>query len=235
MDSTWSARMVDTLSAVWAAVRSRQTDVPAVVITLGAGSVGQRPGELKLGHFAAARWQTGTDGLLAELFVGGEGLHDGAEAVLATLLHEAAHGVAASRRVQDVSRGGRYHNRRYAGLARELGLDVAQAGTLGWSATTLPAATAAGYAAELAMLGGALTGWRRSEYQLAGPAGDDDSPAGDDNDEGEAEAGRGRKSNNNGVAARCDCDPPRRIRVATSVLDAGPIVCGLCDVEFAAP
>ncbi len=46
-------------------------------------------------------------------------------------------------------------------------------------------------------------------------------------------AGRGgRKNNNNGVAARCGCD--RRIRVAESVLEAGPITCGLCGTDFEA-
>lgn len=235
--SGFSARLVEALSGVWEAIRVRHPDVPPVVITLGAGSVGQRPGELKLGHFAAARWEH-PDGLLAELFVGGEGLRGGAQAVLATLLHEAAHGLAATRRVQDVSRGGRYHNHRYAALARELGLEVAQAGTLGWSATTVPAATAAGYAGGLARLGGALTAWRRSEHGGDGPAGP--GPGGADGEDGEDRgeesggAGRGRKSSNNGVAARCGCEPPRRIRVAPSVLDAGPVLCGLCDCEFTA-
>ena len=38
---------------------------------------------------------------------------------VATLLHEAAHGLAQPRKVQDTSRGGRYHNRRYATLAAD--------------------------------------------------------------------------------------------------------------------
>jgi hypothetical protein len=38
----------------------------------------------------------------------------------------------------------------------------------------------------------------------------------------------------NGVAARCSCEPPRPIRVAAAVLAAGPVLCGLCDHEFAA-
>jgi hypothetical protein len=44
---------------------------------------------LRLGHFAASRWQTGSesDGI-DEIFVGGKGLERGASEVLATLLHE---------------------------------------------------------------------------------------------------------------------------------------------------
>jgi hypothetical protein len=236
-DSTaFAPRLVGALGAAWAAIRARHPDVPPVVVTVGAGSIGQAAGEVKLGHFAAARWEH-PDGVTAELFVGGEGLRRGAEDVLATLLHEAAHGAAATRGVQDVSRGGRYHNRRYAALAGELGLDVAQAGAIGWSATSLRPATAAAYAAELAALAGALTAWRRDErrrYPLPG------GPAGPDGGQGQgtgdgAGAGRGRPSSNNGVAATCACEPPRRIRVARSVLEAGPVTCGLCAGEFTAP
>jgi len=44
--------------------------------------------------------------------------------VLGTLLHEAAHGMAATRQIKDTSRQGRYHNRRFAELAAELGITV---------------------------------------------------------------------------------------------------------------
>lgn len=53
-----------------------------------------------------ARWQHG-DQLLSGLFVGGE-LQRGNAEILATLLHEAAHGVAATRGIRDTSRQGRY-------------------------------------------------------------------------------------------------------------------------------
>jgi hypothetical protein len=69
------------------------------------------------------------------VLVSGEGLQRGPVAVLGTLLHEAAHGLACARCIQDTSRQGRYHNRRYATLARELGLDVAHMQPIGWSAT----------------------------------------------------------------------------------------------------
>jgi hypothetical protein len=60
--------------------------------------------------------------------------------VLGTLLHEAAHGLAHARKISDTSRQGRYHNRRYATLAGELGLDVAHLQPIGWSATSVPEA-----------------------------------------------------------------------------------------------
>jgi hypothetical protein len=58
------------------------------------------------------------------VLVSGEGLQRGPVDVLGTLLHEAAHGLAYARKVSDTSRQGRYHNRRYATLAGELGLEV---------------------------------------------------------------------------------------------------------------
>jgi hypothetical protein len=226
-------RLVAALTATWRAIQDRHPDVPDVVLTLGSGTLGARRGEITLGHFAAGRWHTtqpdeqpaderqadedGEDGEatapdlgMAELFVGGEGLRRGAGDVLGTLLHEAAHGMATTRGVKDTSRQGRYHNRRFAELGAELGITVAMDGTRGWSATTLPDQTAADYTGELALLGEAITAYRRAES--GGP-------------------GTTTTSRNN-PPALCGCEPARRIRVARAVLAAGPIVCGCCGTEF---
>jgi hypothetical protein len=206
-DVTISPRLVTALDRTWAAIMARHPAVPAVVIALGSGS-GSGP-RLKLGHFAPDRWQRG-DGRVPELFVGGEGLAKGARDVLGTLLHEAAHGAATARGIQDTSRQGRFHNARYRVLAGELGLEVAKRGSDGWTDTAVPDATAALYRAEIRRLDEALVAWRHADGR-----------------------GRGsRANNNNGVAALCGC--ARRIRVAESVLEAGPITCGLCGTDFEA-
>jgi len=153
-------RLIAALDHAWAAIRARHPDVPEVVMTLGAGSAGNAPGTLTLGHFAGDRWQRGDSERLPEMFIAGEGLSRGSLPVLATLLHEAAHGLASTRDIQDTSRQGRYHNTRYRKLAEELGLDVAEAGSIGWSATTVPGATAGRYTAALTGLTGALVAWR---------------------------------------------------------------------------
>jgi hypothetical protein len=127
--------------------------------------------------------------------------------VLGTLLHEAAHGLAQARGVQDTSRQGRYHNHRYAALARELGLDVTTVKPIGWSATTVPQHTAAAYAGQLEELAAALVLWRRQEHRLG-------------------TASRSR----NLLAAVCGCR--RRIRVAKATLEEAPIVCGACEEPF---
>jgi len=142
------------------------------------------------------------------VLVTGEGLRRGASEVLGTLLHEAAHGLAFARGISDTSRQGRYHNRRYAQLAGELGLDVAHTDPIGWSATSVPEATAARYTEVLAELAAALVLWRRAER--AHPAG----------------PGRSR------TALACSCGCGRRIRVARAVWEAAPIVCAACAEPF---
>lgn len=229
-------RPVTALTATWGAIQDRHPDVPDVVLTLGSGTLGARRGEVTWGHFVAGRWHItdqdqaepadddqddegdggraeGTTAAagpgLAELFVGGEGLRRGARAVLGTLLHEATHGVASTHGIKDTSRQGRYHNKKFAELATELGITVEPDGARGWSATTLPDDTAAVYVAELAALTEAITAYRSAEAN-----------------------GQGTTTSRNNPPATCGCQPARRIRVARSVLAAGPIVCRICESEF---
>lgn len=208
MNTDISARLVGAIGEVWSGIRRRNPDVPDVVITVGAGA--KRNG-VTLGHFAAAAWQSGED-QVSELFIGGEGLKSGADELLTTLLHEAAHGVAHTREIKDTSRQGRYHNDKYRALAEEIGLTVTKDTKLGWSASQLADGTARQYAAEVEQLAAVLVAHRRTF--------------------GRVEDG-GRKSNNNGITAECQC--PRKIRVSQSTYDAGPIVCGVCNAPFTAP
>jgi hypothetical protein len=194
------------LERTWQAIRQRHPEVPEAVLVVASGTDGKR---LNLGHFAAHRWQVaGAD--CPEVLVGGEGLQRGPTGVLGTLLHEAAHGLAQARRVADTSRQGRYHNRRYATLARELGLEVATQPPIGWSHTTVPEPTADRYAAQLAELATALVLWRRLEQR----------------------AGNGSRARN---LLACTCGCGRRIRAAKATLAQAPIVCALCAQPFQPP
>jgi hypothetical protein len=180
------------------------------VIVVASGS-DPRSRRLNLGHFAAGRWQVTSPNQSTdrpEVLVSGEGLQRSPVDVLGTLLHEAAHGLAYARKVSDTSRQGRYHNRRYATLARELGLDVAHLDPIGWSATSLTDPTAARYAEVLAELAEALVLWRRTEQA---------SPS-------------GTSRSRNALACSCACG--RRIRVARSVLELAPILCAACAQPF---
>ena len=68
--------------------------------------------------------------------------------------------------MQDTSRQGRYHNRRYANLAVDFGLEVTSVKPIGWSATTVPEPTASAYAGQLEDLAAALVLWRRQEHRI---------------------------------------------------------------------
>lgn len=201
-----SAALVGAIERTWSEVRRHHPDVPAVVVALGSGTLRERAGEVRLGHFAAARWRAGAEEI-PELFVGGEGLERGAVELLGTLLHEAAHGLGSVRGIADTSRQGRYHNARYRVLAEELGLEVRRVGSIGWSETAVLADTERRYRRVLRRLQSALVVYRHAEPRR-----------------------QGRASNNNGQSLVCSCR--RRIRVASSVAATGPIVCGVCDSVF---
>jgi hypothetical protein len=195
--------LVAALEHTWHTIRARHPDIPDAVLVVASGAEGKR---LNLGHFAPHRWHVnGAD--RHEVLVGGEGLQRGPIDVLGTLLHEAAHGLAQARRIADTSRQGRYHNRRYATLAVELGLEVASVQPIGWSATTVPEHTAASYTGQLEELAAALVLWRRQEHRI----------------------GAGPRSRNL-LAAACSCG--RRIRVAKTTLAEAPILCSRCAQPF---
>jgi hypothetical protein len=195
--------LVAALEHAWQAIRTHHPDVPEAVLVVASGTDGKR---LNWGHFAPHRWQVAGDDR-HEVLVGGEGLQRGPLEVLGTLLHEAAHGLAQARSIQDTSRQGRYHNRRYAHLARELGLEATSVKPVGWSATTVPETTAAAYAGQLEELAAALVLWRRQEHHL----------------------GRGTRARNL-LAATCGCG--RRIRAAKATLAEAPILCAACAQPF---
>jgi hypothetical protein len=201
-----ASAVVAALEQAWTAIRAHHPDVPQVVVILGAGSEARR-GLFKWGHFAAARWQV-ADTNRPEVLVSGEGLKRGARAVLATLLHEAAHGLANTRGVKDTSRQGRWHNRRFAALAGELGLKVDVDKRTGWSQTSLTDQLAGRYAHQLTGLDEALLLWRHAERQ-------------------QDSATRSR----NLLACSCECG--RKLRVSRTTLEQAPIICGACEEPFA--
>lgn len=116
--------LVAALERSWAAIVARHPEVPEAVLVVAPGQ-GHRRGELKLGHFAAGRWDVAGSNR-AEALISGEGLR--LLEVLGTQLHEAAHGLGHARSVQSTSRRGRYHNAQFRRLAQELGLEVAPGG-----------------------------------------------------------------------------------------------------------
>ena len=105
------------LEAVNASATRVVPDLPPVAFTIKASGRGKT--QTTLGHFAPDRYKA--DGApLHEICLTGDTIRRGAESVLVTVLHEAAHALAAARGVKDTSRQNRYHNTRFVKLAEEL-------------------------------------------------------------------------------------------------------------------
>ncbi|MGY1946157.1 hypothetical protein [Nocardia asiatica] len=164
---------------------------------------------------------------MPELFVGCEGFAAGADEVLGTVLHYAAHGIARTRAVKDTSRAGAYHNGRYKQIAEEIGLTVERTPGRGWATTALAEATSNVYRGELPTLAAALVAHRLHETEQTTGA-DDTEQNEDDTGEGAAE----QRAPRGGCALVCRCDPPRRLRAFKRTIDAGPILCGVCQNPF---
>lgn len=203
-----TAALVGALESAWAAIRAQHSEVPAAVIVVGSGSPTKANQGMKWGHFASLRWQAG-DTQLPEILISGEGLSREPEAVFTTLLHEATHALADARGVQDTSRQGRWHNKKFATLAAELGMSTTKDDKLGYSPCTLTDITRARYKATIAGLSVALRFYRHPE------------PTGE---------GKQRTNNNNGVSCECEC--PRKLRISTTAFEEGPIVCAVCSAAF---
>jgi curved DNA-binding protein CbpA len=203
-DTEAVSRVLHVLEEIWQAIRCHHPQIPQVVIIIASGTDGR---QARWGYHAPKRWQVGLDER-TEIMVSGEGLRRDAASVLGTLLHEAAHALAAARGIQDTSRQGRYHNRKFKTHAEELGIAVEHDSGLGWSITTLPTQTATKYAVQLADLHVAMTLWRHDETN-GGPT---------------------MRRSSNLIAAACPCG--RSIRIAASTLATAPVICGACGGIF---
>jgi curved DNA-binding protein CbpA len=202
-DSQTASKVLQVLEETWQIIRSRHPEIPAVVVIIASGTGGR---QTRWGHHAPQRWHT--DGQQrTEIMISGEGLRRSAQEVLGTLLHEATHALAAARGIQDTSRQGRYHNAKFATLARELGIEVHKDPKIGWSITTVPDHTTASYEHQLAALEGVMTLWRCDEILAPGT-----------------------RRNTNLIAAVCPCE--RTVRVAASTLAEAPITCEACNGSF---
>ena len=238
-----SSNLTNALEAAWTSIQKHFPETPDCVMVVA--PVSKNGTYTKYGHYAESRWtvqsaaaeQTWADGeeawyagrrqealaivaeVLAfsgtaapEVLISAEGLDRDARQVFRTVLHESVHGIAAARGVKDTSRGGRYHNKAFAAIASEVGLVVEKEPRIGHVTPDLTDETADLYSAEIDAIGAALTMHRSCEgartMKVVGGA------------------------SRNGLALICGCETPRKIRMAESVLDLGPVICGICEEEF---
>ncbi|NUT53255.1 MAG: hypothetical protein HOV94_39120 [Saccharothrix sp.] len=216
-DRTPAVRLVDALADLVAAVRARHPDVPRldpVVAELPhARRATAHAHRFTLHPQARAGGQDHAADAVFSLVIDLDVVARGAVEVLNAVLHSAAHAANSATGRADTSREGRYHNGEFRTAALALDLAVDPDTRDGWAITRVPDATAAAYRPVLDALTGAITA-----YGPPAPAADSSPASG---------------SNDRWLTATCGCTPVRRrIRVARSVLEAAPIVCGACEQAF---
>ena len=91
---------------------------------------------LSLGWYSPNRWGGKRDAIDEIAILPGTtsaGIHETSN----TLVHELAHFVNEALEIRDTCRDGRYHNRRFKGMAENFGLGVQKVTTYGYAATTI--------------------------------------------------------------------------------------------------
>lgn len=224
-DPAVASTLIAACESAWTDIQSHHPDLPDAVMVLGTGV--ERGRLVKLGHWWGGQWLA--DGQSrGEVLLAGEALHLEPKQVFEVLLHEAAHGINAARGVKDTSRGGRYHNQKYAQTAKEVLLQVRAMPPYGLAATELSTAATERYADTIDRLGDAMRIVRQLGRGIqVGAEGSDGLEGSLGGGKSGADGGRSQGAN---APATCGCG--RKMRMAPSTLAAGPVVCGLCDTKF---
>ncbi|WP_096331100.1 hypothetical protein [Nannocystis exedens] len=230
-----ASTLVQALETCWRAIQARHPELPDAVILIGAGD--ENPRALKWGHWSPARWTVPASGHRSEVLIAGESLSRPARDTFGTLLHEAAHGLAWARKIQDTSRQGRYHNKEYKALAEQVGLTVEKDRLHGWTITKITDETCELYTDALALLEAAVEANRRAHRRCArsGDAegdGEGGETGGETGGEG-GEGGEGEGGKRASTVRACGCG--RQIRVSAVEYTRGYIMCGLCGKPFLTP
>jgi hypothetical protein len=200
-------RATRALANAWLELRRLDARIPdAVLLTLDV--VGRRR---KFGHFAHSTWSVGP-GQVHEVAIS-PALFRNAEAVLATMLHEAAHAILWETDTGGVRRR-YYHTKRFRDVCRSLGLGCEFHNTrYGWTVTGWPdGQVPEQYAPILRSLSRAL------------PDGTTPAPI--------RRLVPGRLPPSGLVRMRCGCQPARAILVPKRSR-GGAIHCGVCHRAFA--
>jgi hypothetical protein len=221
------------------AARRRQDMLPGLVETLQDDVVVTTGGTTRpaYGWFAEGAWRYG-ERRVHELFLNADRRNPHpsvsvAEDVLITLLHEGCHVWAQANDVRDVSRNGRYHNRRFAEIALTLGLAVERDPVIGHRTPSLSPWARADYADLLGELERGLVLAREPKLAVAVSSGTElDGPQ----TTAVLPVGPQQRPAKY-VFASCQCQDrrgrPMTIRVATGSWRPGVICCSVCTAPFA--
>lgn len=164
-----------------------------------------------------------------EIMISGENLRRGAQHVVATLLHEAAHARNLAAGVRDCDVNGR-HNTKFRDGAADLGLIVAEAGWHGWTDTHLDAAGIKRWAPVIRRveqgLAQAAVAVPHTPAALGGPA----TGGAGDGAGGISVVPPKRGGRRNLIKAECLCG--LSIRVSGKVLEVAQPTCQVCGQVF---
>ncbi|MCC3767583.1 hypothetical protein [Streptomyces sp. UNOC14_S4] len=207
------AVIISAIETAWKEIRHRFPDVPDVCVTIPPSAGAQDP--VQCSALRTGRHFTRDGHLAVELQVTASTLGLGGRPMLGGLLHHAAHGLALVRAIKDTCGDGRYHNKRYAQLAREVGLapPSAPVRVLGLMHCILTDSEARRWAEIIAALDAAAA------VQLNATVGSSGRPPG---------GGRGPTR----FLIICACNPPRKIQIARGTFEQGPLLCGVCLTKF---
>ncbi len=128
--TTKMSRAVSQLEHIYNALNTDffQNELPIPIIT-----VQSKPGTY--GHCTTSKvWQR-KDGGAYELNIAAEVLNYPIEETLDTMLHEMVHLYCRENGIKEVSRGGKYHNKRFKEEAERRGLVCVPCGQYGWNTT----------------------------------------------------------------------------------------------------
>src|ERR1700743_3800048 len=148
---TSTTPIITVLNRAWQAIQRNHPEIPAVMIVTGRRRH-KSEGNVRGQHCRETWHVDGHDGRQAEVWVSGERLAEGPEAVMQNLIHEAAHALAVVREIRDTSNKNRSHNKAFVKLAAELGLEgpAASAGpALGYSDCSITQKTVEVYGYEI--------------------------------------------------------------------------------------
>jgi hypothetical protein len=215
---------VKAIESAYRAIRRRHPEVPAATIVV-------KRDDRAWGHTTVAKvW--GPKGAKSadrlEIMISGENLSRGAAAVVATLLHEAAHAADLAAGILDTDVNGR-HNRKFADRAESFGLTVKDAGRLGWTLTTMSKAQRESWAATIALVDRGLAKAAAARHPVAkvNPTTGKPVPV-----PGKGISGpRTRTGNRNLARAVCGCG--KVIRASLGTLAACQPTCQACGEAFA--
>jgi hypothetical protein len=216
--------------------RRRQDELPGLVETLQDDVVVTTGGTRRrvLGTFTEEIWRY-DNRQVHEVFLNADRRDrypgvSAAEDVLTTLLHEGCHVWAKANGVRDTSRDGRWHNRRFAEVALQIGLDVERDPVIGHQTPGLSVRGRTEYFDLLAELEQGLLLSREPQRQE--PESDDEELTGQESPAAMTTSQQAAKY----IFASCACRDGRgrkvTIRVAKGSWRPGVIRCEICQSPF---